>query len=196
MARKQDEILVDLEAALSSLKQTTLTGPDLSSIDKLSEEWLKLRGYSVRRPHIYSMKPKNLDDLFKLFYFLFEKNYPGFIVPYNNEGHDRKIAKEFVESRMKAEGINKELALAQCAQVIEALFRFKNNFEFDPAPTFGVFSASMGWLVDKVIGLINKNRIKIDKDRLVFKIEEQTKLVEASFDPSNKLEEIFRRNNV
>lgn len=195
MPKEQDKILNSLEEALASLKQTTLTGPDFKAIDVLCREWLLLRGYSVKEPYAVSSSAKNLYHLVDLFYRCFSKHYPEMTVPYNNEKRDLKIAKDFVNSRMQAEGMNKAKAIEQTAQIIEALFRYKSHFDFDPVPTFGIFTPSMGWLIDKVIILMNKNKIKMAQDKLESTVEAQTKLIEKSFEPHQELNEILGRNN-
>jgi hypothetical protein len=193
--RKPQDILDELEISLAGLKQTTLSGPDFKSIDNLCEQWLILRGYSVKSPQAYSTAPKTLDDLVNIFYFCFKEHYPDFIAPYNNRKHDLKMAKDFVNSRMEIEGINREKALAQCAHIIEALFRYKERFDFDPVPTFGIFSPSMSWLVDKLIKLMNKNKMKILRERIEYKVEQQTRLIEKD-NVVNELNDILRRGNV
>lgn len=181
-------ILIDLENALVSAKQTTLTGPNFDEINELCVKWLKKQGYSVHSPVKYSNKPKSYDDLFNLFYELFKKHYPEHVVPYNGDSHDRKIAKEFVESRMGCSGIDKPTAMAQCMEIIEALFLFKDQLNLDKTPNFGIFTPSMGWFVGKIIDKINEHKEKAALKRIEAKVEEQTRLIESSFAPKDLME--------
>lgn len=178
---KHYELLDKLEHCLADLKQTTLAGPNYNEVNDLCSEWLKLNGYSVKKPIEYPTKIKGLDDLISLFYLLFEKYYPEFSAPYNNTNRDRKIAKLFIETRMKADGISKAKALDQCATIIETLFKYRDDFNFDPAPSFGVFGQqNMSWITNKTLEYINKEREEIEERRAEMMADEQTARLEAS----------------
>ena len=183
MTKKSDDILKNLERAVAATKQMTLAGTNFNEVNALCVEWLQDQGYSVHAPLNRTAKPKVLDDLFNTFYSLFREHYPDLVVPYNGTAHDRKIAKDFVQSRMDYGNINKQTAMAECIEIIEGLFRFKDQLNLDKTPTFGIFTPSMGWLTGKIIDCMNKNKEKIALKRIENKIEEQTRLIESSFAP-------------
>lgn len=181
MPRKFNDILDDLEAVLVAAKQTTITGPNFDPIDNLCIEFLRERGYSVIKPTHYPLKVTKLDDIINLFYLLFNKHYPTFAAPYNSEARDRKIAKLFIESRMKADGISRTKALEQCAAIIETVFKNKDSFNFDPYPTFGVFGQQkLGWITEKALGFVNKDLEKFKEIETDKKIEAATIKLEES----------------
>lgn len=198
MPNKCNEILDKLEHCLLNLKQTTLVGPNFNSVDELCVDWLKLRGYSVHSPKEYPSKITKSDDIISLFYLLFEKYYPGFNIPYNKTAHDRKLAKMFIESRMAADGISRDKALEQCASIVENFFRYKDKFEFEAAPNFGVFGqANMGWLTNRIVELMNKDMLELKEEKNERLVENQTEMIKNQIQShwsSEELDKIYRRN--
>lgn len=181
MSKDLDRIMDNLRKGIAEVDQESLFNSGKNILLEACVEYARFHGCAIKLPQEYPIKIIKLDDLIQLFYLLFQKNYPKFTVPYNSIGRDRKVAKLFVESRMAAEGINRTKALEQCASIIEAFYRYKSSFKFDPAPTFGVFGqGNMAWITSKLLNLMNKEIEEIREKETERLADAQTAKIVAS----------------
>jgi len=125
-------------------------------------EFLKCRGYKVSKPQQYiNSKVKDLKDLVTLFYSLLDRKLDGtnYTMSYrNNLTKDLTIAKRFVESRMEANGISRDVALKECANIIQTVFKHYNDFNFKYLISFSIFGQKkLGWITEKAIHILNNS---------------------------------------
>jgi len=124
-------------------------------------EYLKTLGYKVAKPLSMTYKNiKNVNELVNFFYALVDYHYPSPVGYYRNIPKDRAIAKRFVESRMEASQLSKKDAIKECAFMIDALFKYADEFNFKNNPvSFGIFGQeSMGWVTEKLIRIVLKKK--------------------------------------
>jgi len=161
----RDDIIKDLESLVSShgIRIYEL-------IEQKCIEYLKASGYKVVKKVESTYKNvKNTNDLVELFYNLVDYNYPSPVGYYRNVGKDRKLAKSMIDNRMKTNHISREEALAECALLVESLFKYADALHLENKPTsFGVFGQEkMGWVTD------NLNRLLLDKERKRLKVKRE-----------------------
>jgi len=178
VSKKLQDITDRMQKALNELEQGTLFSSGSDLLLEVCVEYAKHHGCSVKLPSQYSADINKLDDLVSLFYRLYERHYPDNITPYNSETRDRKVAKLFVAGRVKADGISKEKALEQCGAIIEAVFKHKEELNFESSPSFNMFgSDNMSWLTNKVLDLMVKDVKKFEEAVVKQLVEEQTDIL-------------------
>lgn len=171
----KDDIIKDLESLVATQGIVVY-----DMIEQKCVEYLKASGYRVvKRVESTYKNVKNTNDLVGLFYSLVDYHYPSPVGYYRNIGKDRKLAKSMIDNRMKATNISKEEALAECALLVESLFKYVDEFNFDNNPTsFGIFGhEKMGWITDKLGRLLldkEKQRLKIKRDDMEQEILNKT----------------------
>ena len=189
--RHPHEILDQMEACLSALKQTDIIGPNFNSIDDLCIEWLKDRHYSVRPPIGYPVKITKLDEIISMFYDFLSTAYQKHLLPPSNIMRDRAIAKAFIEKRMEADKISRKDAMQQCALIVQTVLRTPEVFKFETPPTFGIFGqAEMGWITERAIKIINEQITKDQKFAVEKAVDEMTESIEKNYKMGYSLEEL------
>jgi hypothetical protein len=153
-----DKYLKDLKEAISNIGQSTLFGNPEEKLISACIEYLKYNGYGVVRPLKYTRNNiTSVDGLVEHFYSLEEKRVGGSARAYRNSRlRDLATAKRFVESRMKANGVSKAIAIKECATIISTVFDHYNDFKFKFNITFSVFGQDkLGWVTERAVQIIN-----------------------------------------
>lgn len=167
-------LLID---AVKKSEQVTLFSSSEEDLEKACITFLKSKGYRVTKPVEYRFKIKSLDDLIKHFYLLLDSKHPEYVNVYRNIKRDRSIAKRFVDSRIEATGYSKELALAECGEIIATVFEHEKEFKFKHDISFGIFGqVKLGWITELAIKIMNKRLTEETELRLadrIKKIEEE-----------------------
>lgn len=172
-----DKLVVAIKNCSNNLvDQPGFLKPDYTELAKNCKQFLLELGYKVVSPINHRFKAKKIEDLFNLFYDRLNYYHPDMAGVYRNIDRDRKIASKFVEARMEANGINKEQALGECAEIILNVFEYEEEFNFNLPLTFEMFGqASCGWITDKAVQIINREKEKKDKaivDKMIDKYNE------------------------
>jgi len=157
-----NEKLVDeIKKCIDNLDQIQLIGYNSGDLVQACKNFLADLGYRIIDPHLYRFKANKIDDLFNLFYELLKRNHPEQSV-YMNLNKDRAIAKRFLNARVKASGLDKKQALAECAEIILTVFEYEPDFKFNLPMNFEMFGQeNCGWITSKAITIINKKRKKL-----------------------------------
>lgn len=196
------EFLGKMQKLLTKFEQGDLFGNKevfVEKSEKFCEEFLMAQGYSVGRPHKYPpISIKSADDLIKMYYSSMRNIFPRHLWAYYNEKQDRAIAKTFIESRAKADGVSYEVALKQCSLIIQTVLDRTDVFKFETAPSFGIFGqAEMGWITERAVRIINKQIAKDEEAATERRSEELTRKIEAEMPHKGlslqELEEITKR---
>jgi hypothetical protein len=164
-----DQFLSAAEQLIVSRQQSDLFGgTDLESkATTLCVNFLKEKGYSVRKPAECPIDVKKLDDLTSFFYDELKKLYPDYLLPSPNEQKDRAIAKNLINRRMEIDGLSYRGALKQCMLIIYTVLNSKDAFNFDGPPDFSIFGqAGCRWITTKAIKIINRNKIEREEFEL------------------------------
>lgn len=145
--------------------------------------FLRYKGYRVADPFVHKYKVYKLDDLISLFYALLDSRHPEYVNVYRNAGRDRSIASSFVKNRLETTGASKEIALKECASIIETVFTHEDSFHFKTDIFFGMFGQSnLSWVTSKAVEIMNKRIIKIAEEKSRQEIERIEKEQESNFD--------------
>lgn len=160
---------MDKEKLLAELAEDILHNSLIRDelIERKCIDYLRMCGYKVLKNVMPVHKNvKSTQDLVQFFYALVDYTYPSAVGYYRNRQKDMKIASRFIESRMEMASISKEEALRQCTLIIEALFRHINEFDFKDKPlNLSIFGQeSMGWLTERLIGLVLKEEEEKRRD--------------------------------
>ncbi len=179
-----DKFLGEAQKIITASQQGDLFGNKDALIKKSKEicvDYLKGRGYSIGPPVGYPAKITKLHELVSMFYGFVRNIYPKQLWSYSNDKQDRAIAKAFIEGRMKDDMLDYDTALKQCALIIQIVFRRPDIFRFETAPTFGVLGqASMGWVTERAVKLINEQIVKDNKIADERAAEKMTKKIEEN----------------
>ncbi len=155
--------------------------------------YLRFKGYKVTEPTKPKYSVKKVDDLVHLFYAFSDNKHPELMNSYRNIGRDRKMASTFVKSRMDATGHGRCVAMAECAEIIETVFNYEKEFKFNIPISFGILGQkNCGWITDKAIQIINKKRLKVDRERRRKYIEELDRIYDSEPDGFGDLDEILK----
>jgi len=168
MDKDQDKLIQHIQNGIgNSLKNDIFSDePDYEDLIVACKEFLIYMGYKVVNPIECSYNVKKLDDLIHLFYRLSDTKHPELINSYRDIAKDRILAKRFIESRIEASNINKKEAIKECAEIINAIFRHEEEFNFEIPITFGVLGQkNCGWITDKAIQIINKKKLNSEEER-------------------------------
>jgi len=168
-----EKLISDIKKAAEDLEQPAIfeSIKDFSPLTKACKKFLENMGYKTVRFYSTYTKVKTLEGLIELFDGRMQRHHPNLIPHYRNynndeDNKDRFIAKKFVESRMIAGDLSEEQALLECAEIILTVFEYESDFSFRIPLTFGVFGqTNLGWVTDKAIQIINKEKAKKDDIR-------------------------------
>lgn len=153
-------------------------GDKYSELKETCKKFLVYVGYKVVDPVQYQIIVKKQDDLINFFYTLLAYYHPEWLSKRNSTGQDRAMAKQFVEVRMTT-GISKQIALNECAEIIETVFKHENEFHFKYPLSFSIFGQKkLGWVTDYAMQIINKKRTEAN----IRAEEESRKKVEDSYE--------------
>jgi hypothetical protein len=197
LAKKRlEEILDGISSALKDLEQEDLFTSLEDKYKVLSlacEAYLKYNGFTVISPKPRNKSIKSLDDLINLFYDLFERYHPGLEVNYGILVRDRKLARDWVNSRSLASGSSKEIAMSECAEVIKTIFEHEDEFKFNMPISFSILGLkSCGWITDKAIQIINRKKLKEEEERSEAYIRKLDEEYDAEPDGFGDLDEILK----
>lgn len=157
MKKDFEKIIHNIEEGLSEVQQESLFGSDSTYLENACVDYLRYKGYSVRKPLIHPYEIKKLNDLISLFYVLLSKHNKDDELIYKNEKQDLKIAKSFVEVIQNVDGLSKQVAMKQCGRIIQIVFKNIDRFKFNIPLTFGIFGQrNMGWVTELAIKIINE----------------------------------------
>ena len=173
MKKNLEEFFQAISDGLLETQQETLFGSKAESLEKACVDYLRYKGYSVRKPLMHPYEIKKLNDLISLFYvFLSKHNKKGELV-YKNEKQDLKIAKNLVESIQKTDGLSRQVAMQRCASIIQTVFRNIDRFKFNISLTFGIFGQqNMSWVTELAIKIMNEEIAKYKEATVDKKIDE------------------------
>jgi hypothetical protein len=200
MDKETKEIVDKVKEKLSCLYSTDLFTPEDQKLDSLTEacrELLIYMGYGVSNPTLPQIKINKQDDLIHLFY-----HYRNFYHPAEyNMGRmpierDRATAKYFVLARMQNGTISKKVALKQCAQIIETVFKYESEFNFKFPITFSVFGQNkLGWVTEAALKIIERERVRESMVENEKRLEEYEKhyMDEERDTPFNDLDAILEK---
>lgn len=155
--------LEELCKACSNFQEVSLFGNDEKNIEVSAIKYLESRAYKVIAPPSLPSKVTKSTDLKALYERLVDRYHPEWRTTYIKEEQARAIAKNFVKSRMKAEGISKERAIRSCAEIICAVFQFEDEFNFNRPINFSMFGqAEFKWVSDRAIEILNKKESELE----------------------------------
>lgn len=173
MIKDIEKILNSIEKGLLEMQQENLFGLKSAGLESACVDYLRYKGYSVRKPLMHPYEIKKLNDLISLFYvFLSKYNKKGELV-YKNEKQDLKIAKSLVKSIQNTDGLSRQAAMKQCASIIQIIFKNMDRFKFNIPLTFGIFGQQkMSWVTELAIKIMNEEIIKFKEANVEKKIDE------------------------
>ena len=149
--------LQQLKNAVLSAQQSAIFGSPEDKVIQACVDYLEYKGYRVVSPKKFSRKIINTRDLVEYFYRLLNTRNPNNFATSYNEIRDMKVAKTFVEQRMKATGASKEHTLNECGEIIKVIFDNYDSFNFKYEINFSVLGqGNLKWVTDKAIQLMNK----------------------------------------
>lgn len=173
MKKNIKKILHCIEEGLLETQQENLFGSESAGLDNACVNYLRYKGYSVRKPLMPPYEVKKLNDLISLFYVLLSKQSKKDVLIYKNEKQDLKLAKSFVESIQKTDGLSKQAAMDYCASIIQIVFKNTDRFKFNIPLTFGIFGQkNMAWVTQLAIGIFNEEIVKHKEELIEKKIDE------------------------
>jgi hypothetical protein len=154
-----------------------LFGSPEDELASLCVDFLKSKGYKVYKPSRYTYNNvKHIDDLIEFFYKLYYLKHPhNMSISRQSLKKERAIAKSFVDSRMKAGGLSKQLAMSECCEIIQTFFDFEEHFKFDGSIplTFIIFGQdNFKWVTEKAVSIIN-NRERLIAEKEHIKIHDE-----------------------
>ncbi len=162
--KEKNELIKCISESIKNHKQPKMFGVAENSIASACADYLRFEGYKVNNPTKYIRNIKNIDDLIDLFYTRIDSMNLEHMKVYRNLNRDRVTAKRFVNSRIKATGAKKEVALNECGDIVEAIFENYAKFKFKYNLNFSIFNqAKLGWITELAINFINK---KIDREAI------------------------------
>ena len=173
MSKDIDKIINAISAGLSETQQESLFRSESTSLEDACVDYLRYKGYSVRKPFMYPYEIKKLNDLISVFYTLLSKYNKKDVIIYRNEKQDLKIAKSFVESIQNTDGLSRQAAMKQCASIIQIVFKNIDRFKFNIPLTFGIFGQQkMSWVTELAIKIMNEEIEEYKELSVLRKIDE------------------------
>jgi hypothetical protein len=125
------------------------------------KEFLIEKGFRVEDPpKALKFNITRLDDLINFFYSRMSLKNPKLKQIKRNLGRDRKIASEFVKSRME-KGINRQRAYSEAAELIDILFKYEDRFKFKyPVESIGILGQkNLRWVTEKLENMWLREKI-------------------------------------
>ena len=169
MADKElEKIIQHVQDGITETFQVDMFGsePKCDVLIDACKRFLKYRGFKIVDPLNKEFNVKKADDLITLFYSFLYYYHPELTNVYRNMSVNRKLANLFIKTRMTASGVNKKEAMNECASIIKTIFEHEEEFKFDRPITFDILGQkNCGWITDKAIQLINKNKLNGDEER-------------------------------
>jgi hypothetical protein len=157
MTQNTEEFLHAIDKGLSEAQQGTLFNSQSVSLENACVDYLRHKEYSVRKPLMYPYETKKLNDLISLFYTSLSKYSEKDALVYRNTKQELKLAKSFVESIQKSDGLSKQTAMKRCANIIQIVFNNIERFNFTIPLTFGIFGQqNMSWVTELAIRILNE----------------------------------------
>jgi hypothetical protein len=153
--------IVELEKSLKELKIGNPLIPKSFLLDNvLSKCGLLLvkNNYAVVKKPRAALKVTNIKGLVDLYYHILTATTT--LIPYRNDKTDIPIAKSLIKHVQESTGLNYELSLVACINIVEGLFLYKKQLNLNPEimTTFRVFGQDkLGWITEKIIYLRNKD---------------------------------------
>jgi hypothetical protein len=198
MDKKTLELVNKVRESLGSLNNKDLFTKEDKKLEVLLEcckDLLIFMGYKVVSPSIPQMNVNKLDDLIELFYsykaYYHPKEYNLGRMPIER---DRAVAKHFVEGRMQNGTVSKNVALKQCAKIIETVFKYESDFKFKFSLTFGIFGQNkLGWVTEFALKIIEREKAKESEKKSEELIQDyESHYMEEEKDiPFNDLDELL-----
>lgn len=154
-----DVVLEDLKSKIHDSLQATILEDDQLKLEASCKELLIYLGYRVIDKQATKTRLNSAKDLVALFYSFLNYYHPEWITNQNENKHDLGLASKFINSRIKT-GINKKLALQQCSDIMEVVFKNEATFNFKLPITFSVFGQdAFGWVTDTALQIINNKKM-------------------------------------
>lgn len=155
-------------------------------------ELIKAAGYKVVNP-VHSNEYVSIDKLDKLveyFYQRYDFLYPEKNVPVRNNKRDRAIMSRMIKARQEANGLNKKIAMMECAEIIDTVLSNPNKFKLLFKIGIRVFGQDeMSWVTDEAVGMLNDKKSYELSDELLEKIEEANKTYDGPHGIMHLIEE-------
>ena len=173
MGKDIEKIINAISNGVSETQQESLFGSESTSLEDACVDYLKHKGYGVKKPLMYPSEIKKLKDLPDLFRVLLSKYSEKDALMYSNEKQELKLAKSFVESIQKSDGLSKQTAMRRCANIIRIVFSNIERFKFNIPLTFGIFGQqNMSWVTELAIKIINEEIEEYKELNVLKKIDE------------------------
>lgn len=156
----EKELIEKIKEAVAAYEQHNLFLDPTTALEQSCKAYLEYRGFSVVKPDKFlGPKVKDLKDLISLFYSRLDKKVNGTNYAHsfrNSMAQDMAIAKRFVNSRMEVNGVCKEVALKECAQIINVVFDRYDEFNFKYDISFSIFGlGKMAWVTEHAVRILN-----------------------------------------
>jgi len=173
MPQNSEKFLHAISKGLSEAQQGTLFDSQSTGLEEACVDYLRYKGYSVKKPLMYPFEIKKLKDLPDLFRVLLSKYNEKDALIYSNEKQELKLAKSFVESIQISDGLSKHTAMRRCANIIRIVFDNIERFNFNIPLTFGIFGQqNMSWVTELAIRILNEEITKDKELNVEKKIDE------------------------
>lgn len=142
-------------------KPPTPTFLDIASVnvEERSIEKLKESGYCVIKPPEGMDTITNLDGLVRFFYATMAKYNASRKTPYSASSTDRKVLSDLVKSREHT-GLSRKAAYANCALIVDTLFKYEKDLNFDGRITSARILTS-SWIVSRLLAIINNEDVVV-----------------------------------
>jgi hypothetical protein len=161
------KLIQDISTACSEyLDGSDLFGRPTDIIERTCLSFLEAKGYSFRKIDTsVVVKPITTDqDLITHFYTMFKRYHPDLYI-YRNHDADRRLAASFIEARQEADELTRDLAIKQCANIIQVIFEEEERFHFNTPVTFSVFGQkNCGWITELAVRILNERQRKAKEE--------------------------------
>ena len=190
----------DLKASILNLETDNFLIPEESRFRKVLDSCaslLKKHNHVVKYIPKMTNVIKDYKGLVRYFYYLLENIHPE-TIPFKDEIIDIVVAKAFVKRIQELTELDLKSSLGMCAKLIEIIFKFEKDFNFDPGTlyNFRIFGQKeMHWVTDKAISIYNK-ALKDDLI-LVAQADKDTEEYEKTHDIKfgfDNLEELLKKH--
>jgi len=192
----ENDLKEQIRKALTLQDQTTIFYSGVEDdLEEACAAFLKFKGYRVINPTDYKYNIRNITDLASFFYAMLDSRHPEYINVYRNLGRDRKIASLFVRNRMETTGNSKEIALKECAAIIDTVFKYEKKFKFRTDIYFGMFGqANLSWVTRRAVELMNKKTDDVRREKSRKDVERIEHEQQAEYDLGfNNIDSILAR---
>jgi hypothetical protein len=133
-------------------------------IENLMVEFLTHRGYTIISKTA-SPSTKNVEELLNFFYREKQRHYKEVLLT-SNRNKDMTLLSNFISNRVSTLNKSKEVVIKECEDIIVALFEHEVELGLNTRIGAWVFgTGKCGWVIDKVIEIININNEIDSNDR-------------------------------